>query len=109
MDEEFFVHGVFLSKASNAMHSFLLQPSQNNGDNDGENKRTLQLPDGVNQKVAIKLFKTIYHEISSKFPAPTLDDLNPQELKSFYYLTDMYILDSGNILTKTAIKKNVMI
>ena len=78
------------------------QPGQ---DLNPENNLTLELPDDVNQKVAIEFMKGIYEKIVRDFPGPNLDNFNCEELISFFGLSDMYFLDSSKILVKQKLKK----
>ena len=102
LDNEFVVYSNILCRENETLRSFLNQPAQ---DLNLENNLTLELPDDVNQKVAIEFMKAIYEKIVRDFPGPNLDNFNCEELMSFFGLSDMYFLDSSKILVKQKLKK----
>jgi hypothetical protein len=63
------------------------------------------LPDDVTQTVAIEFFKSIYHKVVNEFPEPNFDQFTVLELKSFFSLSDMYVLDSSKIVLKKKFKE----
>ena len=98
------VHGNILSYKSSVFRGFLTQPQNNDKKNAGK-KLTLELPEYVNNKVALQFFILIYRETVSDFAEENLDTLDTKELEILFRLADMYLFDPAKILVKTHLKQ----